>query len=98
VFFYILVEGELNVEYPSLLVCYFVLNVVVLTKYRVTISNRIGWAGHVTRFGKRGIYVVFVGKLEGKKQLGRFTPRMSILHVACYIKVDFEEMGWSYVN
>jgi len=30
------------------------------------------WAGHVARMGEeRGVYRVLVGKLEGKKPLGR---------------------------
>jgi len=35
-------------------------------------SRRIRWAGHVACMGEtRGIYSVLVGKLEGKRPLGR---------------------------
>jgi hypothetical protein len=39
---------------------------------RVIKSRRMRWAGHVARRGKkRGVYRVLVGKLEGKRLLGR---------------------------
>ena len=39
---------------------------------RVIKSRRIRWAGHVARMGEeRGAYRVLVGKLEGKRPLGR---------------------------
>jgi hypothetical protein len=39
-------------------------------------SRRMRWAGHVARMGeKRKVYKVLVGKLEGKRPLGR--PRRS---------------------
>ena len=45
---------------------YFSPNIVRLKK-----SRRMKWAGHVTRMGKgRGVYRVWVGKLEGKNHLG----------------------------
>ena len=35
-------------------------------------SRRMGWAGHVARMGERkGVYRVLVGKIEGKRPLGR---------------------------
>jgi hypothetical protein len=35
-------------------------------------SRRMRWAGHVARMGKeRNVYRVLVGKLEGKRPLGR---------------------------
>jgi len=35
-------------------------------------SRRMRWAGHVARMGEeRGVYRVLVGKLEGKRPLGR---------------------------
>jgi len=38
-------------------------------------SRRIKWVGHVARMGeRRSIYRVLVGKLEGKRPLGR--PRL----------------------
>ena len=39
---------------------------------RVIKSRRMRWAGHVARMGEeRGVYRVLVGKLEGKRPLGR---------------------------
>ena len=39
---------------------------------RVIKSRRIRWSGHVSRMGEeRGVYRVLVGKLEGKRPLGR---------------------------
>ena len=39
---------------------------------RVIKSRRIRWAGHVARTGeRRGVYRVLVGKLDGKRPLGR---------------------------
>jgi hypothetical protein len=38
-------------------------------------SERMRWAGHVARMEeRRGVYMVLVGKLEGKRPLGR--PRL----------------------
>jgi len=35
-------------------------------------SRRIRWAGHVARVGdRRSVYMVLVGKSEGKRPLGR---------------------------
>jgi hypothetical protein len=39
---------------------------------RVIKSMRLRWAGHVARMGEgRGVYRVLVGRLEGKRPLGR---------------------------
>jgi hypothetical protein len=39
---------------------------------QVTTSKRMRWAGHVAGMGNgRGLYMVLVGKLEGKRPLGR---------------------------
>jgi hypothetical protein len=39
---------------------------------RVINSRRMRWVGHVARMGEgRGVYRVLVGKLEGKRPLGR---------------------------
>jgi hypothetical protein len=39
---------------------------------RMMKSRRIKWAGHVARMGeKRNAYRILVGKLEGKRPLGR---------------------------
>jgi hypothetical protein len=42
------------------------------SKIRVIKSRRMRWAGHVARMGeKRNVYRLLVGKLEGKRPLGR---------------------------
>jgi len=47
------------------------------------------WAGRVASMGERGgLYRVLVGKLEGKRPLGR--PR---LRLEDNIKMNFQEMG-----
>jgi hypothetical protein len=38
---------------------------------RMINSRRMRWAGHVARMGKRNAYRILVGKLEGKRPLGR---------------------------
>jgi hypothetical protein len=38
---------------------------------RVIKSRRLRWAGHVARMGERGSYRALVGKLEGRRSLGR---------------------------
>jgi hypothetical protein len=39
---------------------------------RIIKSRRMRWAGHVARMGeKRNVYTLLIGKLEGKRQLGR---------------------------
>jgi transcription termination factor 2 len=53
-------------------------------------SRRMRWAGHVARMGeKRNAYRIFVGKLEGKRPLGR--PRRRWVD---NIKMDLREIGW----
>jgi hypothetical protein len=48
------------------------------------------WAGHVARMGaKRNAYRVLVGKLEGKRPLGR--PKHGLVDD---IKMDLKEIGW----
>jgi len=43
---------------------------------RVIKSRRMRWTGHVARMGEeRGVYRVLVGKLEGKRPLGRLRRR-----------------------
>ena len=52
------------------------------------------WAGHVARMGEeRGVYMVLVGKPEGKRPLGR--PRRRWVD---NIMVDLEEVGCGYVD
>ena len=56
---------------------------------RVVKSRRMRWAGHVARMGGyRGVHKVLVGKLEGKRQLGR--PRR---RCEDNIKMDLHEVG-----
>jgi len=52
-------------------------------------SRRMRWAGHVARVGKKiGVYRVLVGKLEGKRPLGRPMRRWED-----NIKMDLQEVG-----
>ena len=56
---------------------------------RVIKSRRMRWAGHVARMGEeRGVYRVLVGKLEGKRPLGR--PRRRWVD---NIRMDLQEVG-----
>ena len=59
---------------------------------RVIKSRRMRWAGHVERMGeRRDLYVVLVGKPEGKQPLGRPSRRWGN-----NIKMDHQEVGyWS---
>jgi hypothetical protein len=61
---------------------------------RVIKSRRMRWAGHVTRMREgRGVYRVLVGRLEGKRPLGR--PR----HMwEDNIKMDLREIGIDGTN
>jgi len=56
---------------------------------RVMKSRRMRWAGHVARMGEeRVVYRVLVGKLEGKRPLGR--PRCRWVD---NIRMDLQEVG-----
>ena len=56
---------------------------------RVVKSRRMRWAGQVARMGeRRGVYRVLVGKLEGKRPLGRPRRRWED-----NIKIDIQEVG-----
>ena len=73
---------ELNDLYSSL-------NIVLVIK-----SRRMRWVGHVARMGEeRGVYRVLVGKLEGKRQLGR--PRRRWVD---NIRMDLQEVGCGNVD
>jgi len=49
----------------------------------------MGWEGHVARMGeRRGVFLVLVGKPEGKKPLGRPRRRWED-----NIKKDLQEVG-----
>ena len=61
---------------------------------RVIKSRRIRWAGHVAHMGEeRGVYRVLVGKLEGKRPLGR--PRHRWVD---NIRLDLQEVGCGYMD
>ena len=56
---------------------------------RVIKSRRMRWAGHVARMEEgRGVHRVLVGKLEGKRPLGRPRRRWED-----NIKMDLQEGG-----
>jgi len=74
--------GELNDLYSSP-------NIVRVIKWR-----RMRWAGHVAHMGEeRGVYRVLVGKLEGKRPLGR--PRRRWVD---NIRIDLQEVGCGYMD
>jgi hypothetical protein len=53
------------------------------------IKSRMRWAGHVTRMGEwRDMYRVLVGKIEGKRPMGR--PRRRWTDNS---KIDLQEVG-----
>jgi hypothetical protein len=57
-------------------------------------SKRMGWAGHVERIGeKRNVYMLLVGKPEGKRPLGR--PRRKWMD---NIKMDLLEIGLNVLD
>jgi len=61
---------------------------------RVIKLRRMRWAGHVERMGEeREVYSVLVGKLEGKRPLGR--PRCRLLD---NIMTDLQEVRYGYMD
>jgi hypothetical protein len=61
---------------------------------RVIKSRKMRWAGHVACMGEgRGVYKVLVGRLEGKRPLGR--PRR---RGEDNIKMDLREIGIDMAN
>jgi len=69
--------------------CYDPDNIVMVIK-----SRRMRWAGHVARMGEeRGVYRVLLGKLEGKRPLGR--PRRRWVND---IRMDLQEVGCGYMD
>ena len=63
---------------------YSLTNIVRLVK-----SRRMRWAGHVARMGEdRGVHRVLVGKVEGKRPLGRPRRRWED-----NIKMDLQDVG-----
>jgi hypothetical protein len=64
--------------------------IILVVIIRVIKSRRLRWAGHVARMGeRRGAYRALVGKLEGRRPLGRPTRRWED-----NIKIDLREVGW----
>jgi len=64
-------------------------NIVQVIKWR-----RMRWAGHVVCMGEeRRVYRVLVGKLEGKRPLGR--PRHRWVD---NIRMDLQEVGCGYTD
>jgi hypothetical protein len=61
---------------------------------RIIKSRRMRWAGHVERMGeKRKVYRLLVGRLEGKRPLGRARRRW-----VYNIRMDLGEVGWGDVD
>ena len=61
---------------------------------RVIKSRRMRWAEHVARMGEeRGVCRVLVGKLEGRRPLGR--PRRRWVD---NIRMDLQEVGCGYMD
>jgi len=57
-------------------------------------SRRMRWAGHVARMGEeKGLYRVLVGKLEGRRPLGR--PRRRWVD---NIRTELQEVGCGYMD
>jgi hypothetical protein len=57
---------------------------------RVIKSRRMRWAGHAALKGEsRGVYSVLVGKIGGKRPLGRARRKWEN-----NIKMDVQEVGW----
>ena len=61
---------------------------------RVIKSRRMRWAGHVARMGEeRGVYMVLLGKQEGRRLLGRSRRRW-----VDNIRMDLQEVGCGYMD
>jgi hypothetical protein len=60
------------------------------TVIRIIKSKRMRWAGRVARMGEeRNAYRILLGKLEGKRPLGRPRHRWED-----NIRMDLREIGW----
>jgi hypothetical protein len=65
-----------------------------LSTVKMVKSRRMRWVGHVARMGeKKTAYSLLIGKLEGKRPLGR--PRRRTVDT---IKMDLIEIGWGGVD
>jgi hypothetical protein len=60
---------------------------------RIIRSRRMKWAGHVARMREKNVYMLLVGKSEGKRPLGR--PRSSWME---NINMDLLEIGVNVVD
>jgi hypothetical protein len=61
---------------------------------RVIKSRRMRWAGHIAHMDDmRNAYNILVGKLEGKRPLGRPRRRWED-----NIRMDLREIGWEGVD
>jgi hypothetical protein len=61
------------------------------TTIRIIKSRRMRWTGHVTRMGEnRNAYRILVGKLEGKRPLGR--PRRRWWTIVKWILERWDDM------
>jgi hypothetical protein len=61
---------------------------------RIVKARRMRWTGHVARMGeKRNAYRLLVGKLEGRRPLGRQRRRW-----LDNIRTDLVEVGWGGVD
>jgi hypothetical protein len=57
---------------------------------RVIKARRMRWAGHVARMGEvRGVYIILVGRPEGRRLLGRTRRRWED-----NIKIDLRDRVW----
>jgi len=64
------------------------------TLRRVNGEMQARWAGHLVRMcEEKGVYRVFLGKLEGKRTLGRPRPRW-----VDNIRMDLQEVGCGYMD
>ena len=61
---------------------------------RVIKSRRMSWVGNVARMGEeRGVYMVLLGKPEGRRPMGR--PRRRWVD---NIRMDLQEVGCGYMD
>ena len=66
---------------------------------RVVKSRRIRWAGYGARMGEgRGVHRVLVGKLEGRRSLGRARRRWEDNIKMDLWEVGGVETGWSWLR
>jgi hypothetical protein len=79
---------------------YSSLNIIKVIK-----SRRMRWAGHVARMGEgRGVYRVLVGRLKGKRPLGRednikMDLRDTGIDGTNWIRLDQDKVQWqAFVN